>query len=320
MILLIVLIKFFYIKMEPIKHIKIRKNEKVSELVEDMKDLGFQARKIGEASEIFLEMIKDKECKIFFGLAGAMVPGGMKNIILDLLDYTSIFVTTGANLTHDLIEALGGKHYKGKEDVDDSELNDKGLDRIYDVFMKNEVYQDLEKFFEKNWDKLKDCKKINELIWKIGELLECKEEESILKKCFARKIPVFCPALADSGIGLMIWGRKTKGKKIEIDAFEDMNEIIDIAWREKKKGVFYVNGGVPKNFIQQAMQFSTPASYGVQITTDKEEFGGSSGAKLKEGISWGKMNRKGKYVDVFCDATIALPLIWGYVKDNIEKI
>jgi deoxyhypusine synthase len=114
----------------------------------------------------------------------------------------------------------------------------------------------------------------------------------------------------------MVWGKKAAGKEIFIDAFEDMKEIIDFAWTNKKKGVIYIGGGTSKNFIQQSMQFSTPAFYGIQITTDKEEYGGSSGARLKEGVSWGKMSEKGKYVNVSCDATIALPLILAYVKDK----
>ena len=300
--------------LKPIKHINIKREMKVSELVENMSEMGFQAKKVSEASEILSEMIKDNDCKIFLGLAGAMVPGGMKNIIIDLLNEVDIFVTTGANLTHDLIEALGKKHYQGSEFEDDSILNRKGIDRIYNVFMESSVYQDLEKFFSDNFDKFKDCRTIKEFLWKIGELLEVNENESILKKCFVKKIPIFCPAIADSGIGLMIWGNKARGKKIEIDAFEDMNDVIDFSWRNKKKGVFYIGGGVPKNFIQQTMQFSTPAFYGIQITTDKEEYGGSSGAKLKEGISWGKMNEKGKFINVNCDATIALPLILASIK------
>ena len=96
-------------KLEPVKHIKIEKGIKVSELVSKMKEMGFGAEKIARAGEIFSEMIKDKDCKIFFGLAGAMVPGGMRQIIVDLLQKGKIdvLVTTGANLTHDLIEALG---------------------------------------------------------------------------------------------------------------------------------------------------------------------------------------------------------------------
>ena len=174
--------------------------------------------------------------------------------------------------------------------------------------MKNSVYPVLEDFFEKNWDKIKDCKNIKELLWKIGSLVD---ENSILGKCYKNKIPIFCPALADSGIGLMIWGRRMAGKKSFVDAFDDMSEIIDLAWTAKKRGIIYIGGGTPKNFIQQSLQFSKGADYGIQITTDREESGGSSGAKLKEGISWGKMNEKARFVDVRCDATIALPLILG---------
>jgi len=299
--------------MRPIKHIDVVKGMKVSELVEQMKEAGFGARKIGEAGEILREMIKDKDCKKFFGVAGAMVPGGMRNIIIEMLknNYVDVFVTTGANLTHDLIEALGEKHYQGTENIDDRELNEQGIDRIYNVFMKNRVYEKLEDFFEKNWLEISKTSNIKEFLWKLGSLVR---EDSILGICCKKKIPLFCPAIADSGIGLMVWGRKVQGKQINIDAFEDMKEIVDIAWTAKKRGVVYIGGGVPKNFIQQSLQFSKGADYGIQITTDRAESGGSSGAPLREGISWGKMKKEGKYVNVFCDAVIALPLIYAFVK------
>jgi len=237
----------------------------------------------------------------------------MRNIIIEMLknNYVDVFVTTGANLTHDLIEALGEKHYQGTENIDDRELNEQGIDRIYNVFMKNRVYEKLEDFFEKNWLEISKTSNIKEFLWKLGSLVG---EDSILGICYKKKIPLFCPAIADSGIGLMVWGRKVQGKQINIDAFEDMKEIIDIAWTAKKRGVVYIGGGVPKNFIQQSLQFSKGADYGIQITTDRAESGGSSGAPLREGISWGKMKKEGKYVNVFCDAVIALPLIYAFVK------
>ena len=113
-----------------------------------------------------------------------------------------------------------------------------------------------------------------------------------------------------------MWGRLIEGKgKTSIDVFEDMKEIIDISWTAKKRGVIYIGGGLPKNFIQQSLQFSKGADYGIQITTDRTEPGGSSGAPLKEGISWGKMKKDAEFVDVFCDATIALPLIFAGIKE-----
>jgi len=298
--------------MKEIKHIKVEKDMKVLDLVESMGKIGFGAKKISKASLIMKSMFEDKDCRVFLGVAGAMVPAGMKEIIIDMLDNVDIFVTTGANLTHDLIESLGGKHYEGSEFEDDKKLNEKGIDRIYNVFMKNSVYEKLEDFFEKNYNELRKCNDIKEFLWKLGELTSGK---GILKKCYEKKLPIFCPGIADSGIGLMMWGRLAEGKeKTNIDVFADMNDIIDFSWRAEKTGVIYVGGGLPKNFIQQSLQFSKGADYGIQITTDRAEPGGSSGAPLREGISWGKMKGDANFVDVFCDATIALPLIYASIK------
>jgi len=298
--------------MKEIKHIKVEKDMKVLDLVESMGDIGFGAKKISKASLIMKSMFEDKDCRVFLGVAGAMVPAGMKEIIIDMLDNVDVFVTTGANLTHDLIESLGGKHYEGSEFEDDKKLNEEGVDRIYNVFMKNSVYEKLEDFFKKNYNELRKCNDIKEFLWKLGELASGK---GILKKCYEKKLPVFCPGIADSGIGLMMWGRLAEGKeKTNIDVFADMNDIIDFSWRAEKTGVIYVGGGLPKNFIQQSLQFSKGADYGIQITTDRAEPGGSSGAPLREGISWGKMKGDANFVDVFCDATIALPLIYASTK------
>jgi len=301
-------------KFNPVKHIKVEKNMKASELVSRMKEAGFGARKLSIASDILEEAIKDKECKLFFGLAGAMVPGGMRQIIIDMLKegWIDVFVTTGANLTHDLIEALGFNHYIGSEKMDDAKLHKEKLDRIYDVLMPNKVYVEMEKFFVKNFDELSKAESVKEFLWLLGKIAP---KECILKICYEKQIPIFCPAITDSGIGLMIWDNIIRKKKIILDEFKDLDEMIKIAWT-KKKAVFYIGGGTPKNYIQQAMQFSQPASFGVQITTDRAESGGSSGAPLREGISWGKMQEKGKFIDVACDATIALPLIYSALIDR----
>lgn len=305
--------------MEKVNQITTRKGMTVNELVKQMSSSGVMgAGRIARAVDVFEKMIKDKDCKIFFGFAGAMVPGGMKNIVVDMLNngWIDVFVTTGANMTHDLVEALGYHHYQGSANVDDKELNKKKIDRIYDSYMPNNVYEGLEDFFAKNFDKLKDETNIKDFLWKLGSLVPSKD--SILRVCYEKKIPIFCPAISDSGIGLMIWGNIAKGKSTKINAFEDLKDMLSIAWDTKKAGIFYVGGGVPKNYIQQAMQFSPKgADYGVQITMDRPEPGGSSGAELREGISWGKMSAKGNFVDLICDATIALPIISAAVKERV---
>jgi len=305
--------------MMPVKHIRISKKMSVSELVKQMSGSGVMgAGRVAKAAGIMGQMFNDKDCKIFFGVAGAMVPGGMKELIIDVLrtGRVSAFVTTGANLTHDLIEALGNRHYQGTADADDKKLHKMGIDRIYNAFMKNEVYVGLEKFFKLHFDKLCREKKINEFLWQLGS--KVKTKDSILRVCYKNKIPIFCPGIADSGIGLMMWGNIAAGKRCDLQAFADMDDIIKLAWKSKKNGILYVGGGLPKNYIQQALQFSKGAAYGVQLTADLPQWGGSSGAELREGISWGKMNEKGKFIDVYGDATITFPLVWAAVKDKLK--
>ncbi len=306
--------------MQPVKQISITQGMTVTELVREMQESGVMgAGRIAKAATILQKMFEDRKCKIFFGLAGAMVPGGMKDIIIDMLKSgaINIFVTTGANLTHDLVEAMGFRHYQGTHQCDDAQLHDAKIDRIYDSYMPNEAYEKLEDFFREHFGELAKTTSIKEFLWKLGSLVP--GESSILKVCYEKKIPVFCPAISDSGIGLMMC-QLTGGKQCDVKAFEDLKEMLDIAWGCKKAGVFYIGGGVPKNYIQQAMQLSPKsAEYGIQITMDRPEPGGSSGAELREGISWGKMNREGEYVDVICDATIALPLIWAAVKPKQDR-
>ncbi|RLE38987.1 deoxyhypusine synthase [Candidatus Woesearchaeota archaeon] len=308
-------------QLKPIKQISLEKKMSVNDLVNAMRQSNVMgAGKIAKATQIMEDMFTDKDCRVFLGVAGAMVPGGMKQVLVDMLksDWIDVLVITGANLTHDLIEALGHSHYQGSHLIDDEELNKQGIDRIYDSFMKNEVYQTLEDFFTKIFYKLKDIDNIPELLWKIGENVE--DRNSILNVCASKKIPIFCPAISDSGIGLMIWGRLAAGEYINVNAFADLKQIMQYAFKAKRTGVIYIGGGVPKNYIQQAMQFRPKegADYGVQITMDRPEPGGSSGAELKESISWGKLSLKAKFVDVICDATIALPLMIAALKERIN--
>lgn len=295
--------------MKNVNQIIVPPNVCARDLINLMKDTGFNGKRLAKACMIYEEMIKDTECRKFFALAGAMVPAGMRGIMSEWIKkgYIDVLVTTGANLTHDLAEALGFHHMQGESQVDDEALNKKGIDRIFDVYMKNEVYESMEDFvktleIDPSWG-------VKEFLWYLGSKL--KDEHSILKAAYEKKMPIFCPGFADCGLGVQLALNK---QKMKLDFFKDLRELIDLAWTAKKAGLVIIGGGTPKNHIMQALQF-TPnnASYAVQITTDIPSPGGLSGAELREGISWGKINPKAKFVEVHCDATIALPLISGYL-------
>jgi deoxyhypusine synthase len=305
--------------MKHVHQITPKNNITVNNLLSELTSVGVMgAGKLALSTDILESMIKEKNCKVFMGVAGAMIPGGMKNILIEYLKnkWIDVFVTTGAMLTHDLVEALGYHHYQGSEKADDLELKKQGYDRMFDSYMPNNVYEGLEDFFEKHTSKLQETNSIAKFLKILGKLAP---KDSLINTAYKNNIPIFCPALSDSGLGLMVWGQTSKGKEFKVKAFEDLKDIMDIAWTSTNSGVFYIGGGTPKNFIQQSMQFAPNlAKYGVQITTDRPEPGGSSGAPLKEGISWGKLNPKANYVDLICDATIALPFITSALKDRLR--
>lgn len=300
--------------MKQIKQINVGKNEKVSELIKKMGEASFGARGLSEAVSVYKEMIS-KKAFIFMGLAGAMVPAGMRQVITDYLrsGYVHALVITGANITHDLVEALGMHHYQGTHEVSDEELLKKKLDRIYDVFMPNEVYEKIEDFI--NSLDFKKGLSVREFLWEIGSKI--KDSNSILRACYELKIPIFCPAFTDCGLAVMLALNK---EDFNLDHFADLREIVKTAWDHKKRfGVFIIGGGVPKNFIMQALQFSdTGADYAIQVTTDRPEPGGLSGATLSEAISWGKIKPKARFVDLRADATIVMPIILSCLKDINE--
>ena len=293
----------------PIRHAKITKNMTVSELVGSLEGTAFGAGRLSEAVDIYRDMVSDRECTKFFGLAGAMVPAGMRQIVSDMIrdKEIDILVSTGANLVHDIIESIGLHHYKGTDAVDDVELKHCSINRIYDVFLPEEHFAGLEEKLQPIFKELPAKLSISEFLTHIGSKLD--DDNSILKSAYDMRIPVYCPAIQDSIIGLQAWlYRQTN--PLNVDVFADMKGLIDRCYEAKRSGVFIVGGGVPKNFILQSM-LVTPKSfdYAIQLTMDRPETGGLSGATLDEARSWGKVGENARSVTVYSDATITLPII-----------
>ncbi len=300
----------------PIRHVKITRDMTVKQLVNSFSGAAFGAGRLSEAVDIYREMVSDNECTKFFGLAGAMVPAGMRQIVSDMIrdGDIDILVTTGANLVHDIIESLGLHHYKGTDAVDDVELKQCSINRIYDVFLPEEHFAKLEEKLQPIFRELPDKLSISEFLSHIGSKLD--DDNSILKSAYDKDIPVYCPAIQDSIIGLQAWlYRQTN--PLNVDVFADMKGLIDRCYEAKRAGVFIVGGGVPKNFILQSM-LVTPKSfdYAIQLTTDRPESGGLSGATLDEARSWGKVGENARSVTVYSDATITLPIIVAATKSG----
>jgi deoxyhypusine synthase len=307
-----------------VEHIEVRGDMTVDDLVREFGKSGvFSAGRVAEACDIFYEMVSHRNVTKFLGLAGAMVPCGMRQIVTDLVRdrMVNVLVTTGANMVHDMIEAFGAAHYRGSTAVDDSELCRLKIDRIYDVFLHEKDFIQYDELFVKILEDIPSRQmSIREFLYEIGKRID--DPNSILRTAAENKVPIFCPAVADSAIGLDVWRFMSKhNPNLSVNTFSDLNDFMDIVKNAERNGAILLGGGVPKNFILQAMVTIKRGGYDyvVQVTMDRPEPGGLSGATLEEAKSWGKVKGAARAVQVIGDASVIFPLMVADIRERLAK-
>ncbi len=303
----------------PVTQLHVKAGMTVNELVEAMGKAGaYNGGSLARAAEIWEQMLRDEEAAKFFGLAGAMVPAGMGGIVTDLIaaGHIDVLVSTGANLTHDIIEAIGCRHFHGTAFCDDIELRHDEINRIYDVYLPNEAFGRFEEFMQEVFGGLApgSTVSISGLLRHIGE----HTTSGILHTAAEKGVPVYNPAVQDSMIGLQYW-LFSQTNRVTVDAFADMPALMDRCFTAKRAGAVLVGGGVPKNFILQSM-LMTPNGFtwAIQLTGDRPDLGGLSGATLDEARSWGKITEDAQAVTVYGDATITLPVLAAAVTERLH--
>lgn len=304
--------------MQAVHQLRMEPGMKISSLVKQMSRCGFGARRLSEAADIYEEMLSGDYSR-FLTISGAMVPAGMREVISELIRgrHVDVLVITGANLVHDIIESFGC-HCLGSPESDDAALRAEGKSRIYDVFLRDQDFASFEELMQRILPETDRVLSGRELLSMLGERIE--DKRSILRSASDMRVPVFCPALPDSMIGLQAW-MYSQTKKLTVDAFADIREIVDICYDSKRSGILIVGGGTPKNFALQSM-LVTPNSFdlAIQLTTDTPENGGLSGATLSEAVSWGKISEGARFVTVYGDATITLPMLVAAALERLEGL
>ncbi|WP_226010569.1 deoxyhypusine synthase [Halomicrobium salinisoli] len=324
---------------DPVGHSEVRAGMTVGELAAEYGDAGIGAATVHEAVDVTAELFRD-DVTTFLGLAGAMVPTGMRRIVSDLIrdGHVDALVTTGANLTHDSIEAIGGKHHHGETHAEgkterehDEQLRDEGVDRIYNVYLPQEHFALFESHLrdevfpvlaEESDDGGVSIQRLTEELGRanseVNEREDVDEDPGVAAAAYENDVPIYCPAVQDSVLGLQSW-MYSQTSDFTLDALADMTQITDIAYEADEAGALVVGGGVPKNYVLQTMLVSPDAyDYAVQLTMDPPQTGGLSGATLEEARSWGKLETDARNVSVYADATITFPLVVAAARDRVE--
>lgn len=311
---------------KPIHQIDLEEITSVSDLVESFKATSIQARNIGNCADVFGRMLQDSaRPTILLGLAGPLIAAGLRKVIRDMIELgmVDVVVSTGAILYQDYYQARGGKHFKGTPDADDSELRDLYIDRIYDTYVDEEKFWNFDIEIGRFADQLHPGEySTREFLHLLGSTIT--DENSILATACRHGVPVFCPAINDSSIGIGLTEhyyrmKKQKKKGITISSIRDNYELTQIVVDSKNTAAFYVAGGVPKNYINDSVVMSYifgkdtgGHKYAIQLTTDAPHWGGLSGSTLSEAKSWGKVSAEANTAMAFVEPSVSLPLVVGY--------
>ncbi|HDI46381.1 MAG TPA: deoxyhypusine synthase [Candidatus Methanomethylia archaeon] len=297
----------------------------VDRLVRQLRYTAFNGRALAEAVDTLQEMISDQRAIRLLGFAGALIPAGFRRVIAEFIDngFFHAVVTTGASVTHDLAMALGGEVRQLQKAVSDAALRRMDRMRIYDLYTSSKSFLLLEGFLKKALKNLQDgVYSTYELLRYLGTLVD--DENSFVAAAAKRDVKIIVPAFYDSILGVQLW-ILTRGRSLKIDSSKDLSWLVNLQFDAKSGGcpvgAFILGGGVPKNFIfQSALIADHPLCYVVQVTVDVPEYGGLSGATLEEAKSWGKVSSKARTVTVYCDYSIALPLIASALLARVKRI
>ena len=334
---------YFNKKLEPIKV----REKSVSQLLAEMSRTAYQGRKLGETVDVWENMVREKDLTIVMGLAGSMSTAGQWTLVNWLMEkrFIDVLVSTGANVSEDIVDAMGFGYWQGSHMVDDEALLKADINRYYDVFGKETDYRKMEELVTDFVMTLNTEYPYSsaEFFYLLGKYMSNKEIPSIAAVAYENGVPIFSPAMVDSAYGETFLMAKNQGHSIILDSVKEFDQFVTIGTKTKDVGVIYIGGGVPKDLTQLIaisvspqtndqgvpgrtghlrkglQEYYYPHKYSIQITADAPQWGGLSGCTLEEAISWGKINSEsGTRAVCYCDATIALPLITHALNERVK--
>ncbi|MBA3532132.1 MAG: deoxyhypusine synthase [Ardenticatenales bacterium] len=308
----------------------------VVELVDEF-FFAYNAARLREATLLFADKCTEADVTVGVTLSGALTPTGLGTAaIVPLMEagFIDWIVSTGANLYHDLHRSLGFSLYQTSPFVDDVELREEGIIRIYDIVFDQEVLLKSDAFVRKVLEGPEFQGRLStaEVHYHLGKYVRAIETRrnspvrSVLGAAYELGVPIYTSSPGDSTLGMNVAALRLAGMDIGFDPEADVNETTAIVYGAKHSGgrsaVVIFGGGSPKNFIlqtepqiQEIMGIDEKGhDYFIQITDARPDTGGLSGATPAEAVTWGKVDPEQLPDTVVCytDSTIAMPIMAAY--------
>jgi deoxyhypusine synthase len=298
--------------------------------------LSYNAGRLREACRLYVTKMLADDAVVGLSLSGALTPAGLGiSCLVPLVEagFLDWIVSTGANLYHDTHFALGMDLHQSRPGLDDLQLREHQVIRIYDIVFDYENLLGTDRFYRTlcRGEAFQTTLGTAEFHHLVGKYLAAREDEtgrqgrSLLAAAYRSGVPIFTSSPGDSSIGMNLAALQLEGSALRIDPLRDVNQSAAIVYDAKKRGrsgVFILGGGSPKNFmlqtepqIQEVLGLEESGhDYFLQITDARPDTGGLSGATPQEAMTWGKVDPEQLPDTVTCyvDSTVVLPLMTVY--------
>jgi len=302
---------------------QISEKMSVDELVSQMeKAWGFTAGKLATAVNILERMIKMRDCVKFLSFTGNLVATGTRGALKELVkrEFVDVIITACGTLDHDIARCWRN-YYQGSFVMNDAKLHEKGINRLGNVLVPNDSYgtiieQKIQLLLQDLWKENIREVSTSQLCREIGKRI-C-NESSILYWAAKNNIPVYVPGITDGAVGYQTW-LFSQDHNFKLNLLKDSGEINDIVFTAKKSGALIVGGGISKHHTIWWNQFKDGLDYVVYVSTAEEWDGSLSGARPREAVSWGKINREAKRIMVEGDASVILPIMISALINRLDK-
>jgi len=323
---------------KPITHVDVTSFD-ARPVIDAYREMAYSSRTLANAADIYSLMLADKGCAVVLTLAGSLVSAGLKKALITLIenDMVDAIVSTGANIVdQDFFEGLGFKHYiaPGSPEappVDDLTLRDLMIDRIYDTYINEDDLRACDDTTKRIFDTFEPgAYSSREFIEAMGAYLDKHhpENESLVKTCYRKRVPIFVPAFSDCSAGFGIVLHQVEAIEagrpmVAFDSGKDFRELTELKFASADTGLIMLGGGVPKNFAQDIVVAAELLverrggaargevgmhKYAVQMTVADSRDGALSGSTLREACSWGKVDIVHEQM-VFGELTALFPLL-----------
>ncbi|SVB46371.1 uncharacterized protein METZ01_LOCUS199225 [marine metagenome] len=307
---------------KPVEDISISKDTPIEKIFEQMsKSGGFESRNLAESLDILTTMIKDDNCQKFLSFVAAIISTGLRGIVKDMLKnkWFNVVITTCGALDHDIARHFSN-YNEGSFTLDDVMLTKENIHRLGNVLVPMDSYgplieEKMQLFLEEEYNKGTREMSTEDICKMIGSHLG---EDSFLYWASKNDIKVIVPGIVDGAVGSQIWMFTQKHADFKLNITKDADTLSGIVFKAKKSGALMLGGGISKHHTLWWNQYRDGLDFAVYITTAQEFDGSSSGALVREAISWGKVTQNAKQTTIHAEITTALPFLYSALLSKLK--